>query len=155
HSVKIRPGHYAAPAGDSAALTVRGSDIVVDLTGVELIGNPDREHPDRFTGIAVRITGGRNITIKGLHARGYKVGIIARGVTRISLLDNDLSYNWKPRLYSGIVKESLIDWLDFHQNEKNEWLRYGAWIYLADVTIAEIKGNTVVQGMNGLMMTRT
>jgi len=154
HSVKIRPGHYAAPPGDSAALTVRGSDVVVDLSGVELIGNPDRLHPDQFAGTAVRVTGGRNITIKGLHARGYKVGIIARGVTRLALLDNDLSYNWKPRLYSGIVKESLIDWLDYHQNEKDEWLRYGAGIYLADVTIAEIKGNAVVQGMNGLMMTR-
>jgi parallel beta-helix repeat protein len=155
HSVKIRPGHYAAPAGDSAALTVRGSDISVDLTGVELIGNPDREHPDRFTGTAIRITGGRNITVKGVHARGYAVGIIARGVTRLSLLDNDLSYNWKPRLYSGIEKESLIDWLDYHQNEKDEWLRYGAGIYLADVTIAEVKGNVVRQGMDGLMIVRS
>ena len=155
HSVKIRPGHYSAPAGDSAAITVRGSDITLDLTGVELIGTADREHPDRFAGTALRVTGGRNITIKGMHARGYKVGIIARGVTRLSLLDNDLSYNWKPRLYSGIVKESLIDWLDYHQNEKDEWLRYGAAIYLVDVTIGEIKGNTIVQGMNGLLMTRS
>ena len=155
HSMKIRPGHYAAPAGDSAALTIRGSDLTVDLTGVELIGTPDRGQPDQFAGTAVRIDGGRNITVKGLHARGYKIGIIARGVTRLSLLNNDLSYNWKPRLYSGIVKESLIDWLDYHQNEKDEWLRYGAGIYLVDVTIGEIKGNTIVQGMNGLLMTRS
>ena len=155
HSVKIRPGHYAAPAGDSAALTIRGSDITVDLTAVELIGNPDREHPDRFTGTAIRIDGGRSITVKGVHARGYKIGIIARGVTRLALLDNDLSYNWKPRLFSGIVKESLIDWLDFHRNDKDQWLRYGAGIYLADVTIGEIRGNTVRQGMNGLLLARS
>jgi len=42
------------------------------------------------------------------------------------LIDNDLSYNWKPRLYSVIEHESLIDWLSFHHNEKDEWLRYGA-----------------------------
>lgn len=155
HSVKIRPGHYAAPAGDSAALTIRGADITVDLAGVELIGNPDRQHPDRFAGTAIRISGGRNISVTGVHARGYKVGIIARGVTRLTLVDNDLSYNWKPRLYSGIVKESLIDWLDYHQNEKDEWLRYGAGIYLVDVTIGEVRGNTVTQGMNGLMLTRS
>jgi parallel beta-helix repeat protein len=155
HSVKIRPGHYAAPAGDGAALTIRGNDIVVDLAGVELIGNADREHPDQFTGTAIRIEGGRNITVKGVHARGYKVGIIARNVTRLALLNNDLSYNWKPRLFSGILKESLDDWLDYHQNEKDEWLRYGAGIYLAEVTIGEIKGNTVTQGMNGLLMTRS
>jgi parallel beta-helix repeat protein len=155
HSVKIRPGHYAAPAGDSAALTIRGNDITVDLNGVDLVGNADREHPDRFTGTAIRIDGGRNITVNGVHARGYKVGILARGVTRLTLYRNDLSYNWKPRLYSGIVKESLVDWLDYHQNEKDEWLRYGAGIYLVDVTIGEVKGNTVTQGMNGLMLTRS
>jgi hypothetical protein len=154
HSVKVRPGHYAAPAGDSAALTILGTDVTVDLTGVELIGNADREHPDRFAGTAVRIAGGTNVSVKGLRARGYRTGIIARGVTRLTLVDNDLSYNWKPRLYSGILKESLVDWLDYHQNEKDEWLRYGAGIYLVDVTIGEIRGNTVVQGMNGLMMTR-
>ena len=76
-------------------------------------------------------------------------------VTRLTLLDNNLSYNWRPRLYSGIVKESLIDWLDYHQNDKDEWLRYGAGIYLSDVTIAVVRGNVVMQGMNGLLMTRT
>ena len=154
-SMKIRPGHYAASVGDSTAITIRGNDVTLDLTGVELIGNSDREHPDRFTGTAIRIDGGRNVTIKGMHARGFKNGIIARGVTRLTLLDNDLSYNWKPRLYSGIVKESLIDWLDYHQNEKDEWLRYGAGIYLVDITIGEVKGNVVAQGMNGLLMTRS
>jgi nitrous oxidase accessory protein NosD len=154
-SVRIRPGTYPAPPGDSAALTIRGSDLVVDLTGVELVGNPDREHPDQFTGTALRISGGRNITVKGLHAHGYAIGIIARNVTRLTLLDNDLSYNWKPHLYSGIEKESLVDWLDYHQNEKDEWLRYGAGIYLADVTIAEVRGNVVTQGMDGLMIVRS
>jgi hypothetical protein len=136
-------------------LTIRGSDVIVDLTGVELIGNPDREHPDRFTGSAIRIDGGHNVTVRGVRVRGFKTGIIARGVTRLTLLDNDLSYNWKPRLYSGIVKESLVDWLDYHQNEKDEWLRYGAGIYLVDITIGEVKGNIVMQGMNGLLMTRS
>ncbi len=93
--------------------------------------------------------------MKGVHARGYMNGIVARGVTRLALLGNDLSYNWKPKLYSGIVKESLVDWLDYHQNEKDEWLRYGAGIYLVDITIGEIKGNTVTQGMNGLLITRS
>ena len=139
-SVKIRPGRYAAPAGDSAALTIRGNDITVDLTGVELIGNPDRQHPDRFTGTAIRIDSGRNISVNGVSAHGYKAGIVARGVTRLSLLRNDLSYNWKPHLDSGSMKEAPND---------------GAAIDLADVTIAEIKGNIVTQGMNGLLLTRS
>ncbi len=154
-SVRIRPGRYLAPAGDSAAITVRGSHVTVDLTGVELVGNTDREHPDRFAGTAIRIDGGSNIAVRGVVAHGYRVGLIARGVTNLRLLDNDFSYNWKPRLYSGIEKESLVDWLDFHQNEKDEWLRYGAGIYLTDITGGEIRGNSVRQGMDGLMMTRS
>jgi parallel beta-helix repeat protein len=54
-----------------------------------------------------------------------------------------------------IEHESQIDWLSFHHNEKDEWLRYGAGAYLSDVEAGEIRGNTVTQGMNGLMLMRT
>jgi len=155
HSVRIAPGHYLAPAGDSGAITVRGSNITVDLRGVELVGSNNRHDPDTFAGTAIRIEGGKQVAVRGARIRGYKVGIIARGVTRLRLFDNDLSDNWRPRLYSGIEKESLVDWLSYHHNEKDEWLRYGAAIYLADVTQGEVKGNTVRRGMNGLMLVRT
>ena len=154
-SVRIRPGRYLAPAGDSGAITIRGSNIIVDLRGVELVGSDDRPHPDTFSGTAIRIAAGRDVTVRGARIRGYKVGIIARGVTKLHLLDNDLSDNWRPRLYSGIEKESLVDWLTYHHNEQDEWLRYGAAIYLVDVKVSEVKGNTVRRGMNGLMLVRT
>ena len=63
-SVKIRPGRYLAPAGDSGAITVRGSNITVDLRGVELVGSDDRHHPDTFTGTAIRIAGGTQVTVR-------------------------------------------------------------------------------------------
>lgn len=154
-STTIRPGHYVAPAGDSGILVVRGKGIVLDLTGVEFVGTADRTRPDRFSGTAIRIDGGDDVTIKGARVRGYKVGIVARGTDRLRLFDNDLSDNWRPRLYSGIEKESLVDWLSYHHNEKDEWLRYGAAIYLADVTRGQLRGNTVRRGMNGLMLVRT
>ena len=107
---------------------------------MELIGNPDRTHPDHFTGTAILIDGGRNISVSGVHARGYRTGIIARGVTRLSLLNNDLSYNWKPHLDAASAKEAPTN---------------DAAIDLTDITIAEIKGNIVTQGMNGLLITRS
>src|SRR5450759_1740511 len=112
-------------------------------------------NPDAASGVAVRIEGGRNVRILNGRIRGYKVAVLARGTGGLSLIDNDLSYNWKPRLYSLIEHESLIDWLSFHHNEKDEWLRYGSGIYLAGVAGGEIRGNTVEQGMNGLMLVRT
>src|SRR5207247_2983301 len=50
---------------------------------------------------------------------------------------------------------SLVDWLSFHHNEKDEWLRFGAAIYLQDVTGADLRNNTAVDGMNGLMLVRS
>jgi parallel beta-helix repeat protein len=67
-------------------------------------------------------------------------------------VDDDVSYTWKPRLYSLIEHESLVDWLSFHHDDHGEWLRYGAGIYLDSVSGGDLRGNRTVQGMNGLLM---
>src|SRR2546423_10758071 len=130
-----------------SGIVIRGDNITVDFAGATLQGTP--------ADTAIRVDGGKNVRIINARARGYKVGLLARGTHHLTLQDNDLSYNWKPRLYSLIEHESLIDWLSFHHNEKDEWLRYGAGAYLTDVEAGEIRGNTVTQGMNGLMLVRT
>jgi parallel beta-helix repeat protein len=140
---------------DSAVITIRGDNITVDFAGATMAGAALDANPDMAEGVAIRVEGGSNVRIVNARIRGYKVGIIARGTRGLSLIDNDLSYNWKPRLYSLIEHESLIDWLSFHKNEKDEWLRYGAGAYLSDVSAGEIRGNTGTQGMNGLMLVRT
>jgi parallel beta-helix repeat protein len=156
-SVVIRAGEYRLrPAtGDSVVLRVRGQGVVLDFGGAILAGSAPDGQPDQGQGIAILVEGGQDITIRGASIRGYKVGILARGVRGLSLLDNHLSHNWKPRLWSGPGHESLVDWLSFHRNENDEWLRYGAAVYLAGVTGGEIRGNTAQQGMNGLLMTRS
>ena len=154
-STRIEPGSYLAPAGDRPAMTIRGENVTIDLRGVELVGNADRFHPDGFSGTAIAIDGGREVTVRGGRVRGYKVGVLARGTRGLTLRETDLSHNWKVRLHSGIEKESLIDWMSFHQNEHDEWLEKGAAIYLVDVTGGEVRGTTVRQGMNGLLMVRT
>jgi parallel beta-helix repeat protein len=157
-SARVTPRTYrlaASSSPDSAVITVRGDNITVDFAGASMEGTPIDANPDSAIGVAIRVDGGRNVRILNARIRGYKFGIIARGTRGLSLIDNDLSYNWKPRLYSVIEHESLVDWLSFHHNEKDEWLRYGAGAYLSDVEAGEIRGNTVTQGMNGLMLVRT
>ncbi|HEX3533762.1 MAG TPA: right-handed parallel beta-helix repeat-containing protein, partial [Gemmatimonadaceae bacterium] len=157
-SARITPGVYrltASASTDSAVITVRGDDITLDFSGATMEGLPPESNPDLATGVAIRVDGGRNVRILSARIRGYKVGILARKTENLSLIDNDFSYNWKPRLYSVVEHESLIDWLSFHHNEKDEWLRYGAGAYLSDVNGGEIRGNTVSQGMNGLLLVRT
>ncbi|OLD01146.1 MAG: hypothetical protein AUI89_04960 [Gemmatimonadetes bacterium 13_1_40CM_3_65_8] len=128
-------------------MVIRGDNITVDFAGATLQGTP--------ADTAIRIDGGKNVRIIQARARGYKVGILARGTRNLTLEDNDLSYNWKPRLFSLVEHESLVDWLSFHHNEKDEWLRFGAAIYLADVAGGKIVENGAVQGMNGLLLVRS
>jgi hypothetical protein len=154
-SVKLRPGSYHLPAGDSALITIRGSNIEVDMRGVRLVGTPIDAEPDQAKGTAIRIDGGSDIKLTGATIRGYRFAIVASGTRGLTLTGNDLSYNWKPRLFSLVGHESLVDWMSFHQNEKEEWKRFGAAIYLEDVTGGLIHGSRAEQGMSGLLMTRT
>ena len=158
HSVRVAPGRYRLAASaslDSAVIVVRGDDVTVDFAGAALDGTDPAADPDRAAGVGIRVEGGHNVRILNAHVRGYALGILARGVRGLTLQGNDLSYNWKPRLYSLVEHESLVDWLSFHQNEHDEWLRYGAAIYLSDVTGGTIRDNRAEQGMNGLMMVRS
>ncbi|HEU5219809.1 MAG TPA: NosD domain-containing protein, partial [Gemmatimonadales bacterium] len=157
-SVRILPGTYrlAAPAAlDSSVVTIRGSDISVDFAGATLQGQDPAADPDQARGVAIRIEGGRNVRILNAKIRGYRIAVYARGTRDLQLIDNDASYNWKPRLYSLVEHESLVDWLSFHHNEGDEWLRYAGAFFLVDVKGGEIRGNRAVQGMNALMLTRS
>src|SRR5262249_54823105 len=122
-SVRVAPGVYrvAAPAStDSAAITIRGDDLTVDFGGASLVGVDPAADPDAAAGVGVRVVGGRNVRIVNATIRGYKVGILARGTRGLTLRHDDLSHNWKPRLYSVMEHESLVDWLSHHHNEQDE-----------------------------------
>jgi nitrous oxidase accessory protein NosD len=155
-STTVRPGTYRLNASadlTKPALIVRGSNITIDFNGSTLLGSPRGADPDTMAGVGVLVDGGSHVTVKNAVIRGYKVGILARHSPDLHLTHNDLSYNWKQRLYSGIEKESLVDWMSYHHNDNDEWLRYGAAIYLSQCDRAEIDNTTAVQGQNGLMVT--
>ena len=156
-TTRVPAGVLQRPSSDldHPAYTIRGSNITVDFTGVTLLGSKPDADPDAFSGLAVFVDGGENITIKNLTARGYKVGVLARHTRGLHVTGADLSYNWKARLYSLVEHESLLDWMSYHHNEKDEWLANGAGIYLADSDRAEIDRSTIVQGQNGLMVVRS
>lgn len=142
-------------AHDSGLIVIRGNDITVDFGGATIEGMGVGEDPDLANGVAIRVEGGRNVRIVNLRIRGYKVAVLARGTTNLTIERVDASNNWKPRLFSLVEHESLVDWLSFHRNEADEWLRFGAAFYLHGVTGGVVKGSRVEQGMNGLLMVRT
>ncbi len=135
-----------------SALVIEGENITVDFAGAVLDGGNGKETPDQFSGTGILIKG-KNITLKNATVRGFKVAIFAEGVDSLKLLDCNFSYNWRPRLRSIREREDFSDWLSFHQNDKDEWLRYGAAIYLKNCQNALVRGCTATQGMNGLLLT--
>ncbi|HQZ15445.1 MAG TPA: NosD domain-containing protein [Vicinamibacteria bacterium] len=153
----LRRGTYRIQSANIGApvITIRGSNIDLDLSGIELIGSPEKATPDQYEGLAILIDGGEHVSIRNARIRGFKVGILARNVKDLRLSGNDVSRNWKQRLYSRVEKESLVDWMSYHQNEKDEWLRYGAGLYLTDIDGGRIDRNIARQGQNGLMITRS
>jgi hypothetical protein len=118
-----------------------------------LKGSNLKKNPDEFFGVAILIRSGSNITIKNLKASGYKVALMAKGISNLTIENCDFSYNCRQHLNSTQEKEDISDWLSHHQNEKDEWLRYGAAMYLRDCESTVIKNTKVTGGQNALMMT--
>jgi parallel beta-helix repeat protein len=156
-SVTMVPGIYRINnTKDSAGfcIEIAGNNLVVDFNNAVLDGSERGVLPDRFSGTAVYISSGKNITIKNLHAKGYKVALMASGIKGLVIENCDFSYNYRQHLYSTQQKEDLSDWMSYHHNEKDEWLRYGAAIYLRGCKKAVVHDNTVTGGQCGLMLTR-
>jgi len=153
-SVMVAPKTYQFSQG-GPPIVIRGDNITVDFRGAVLNGISPDSAPDLATDTAIVIEGGNAVRVENARIRGYKVGILARRTRRLVLAGNDVSDNWKPRLFSLREHESLVDWLSFHHNENREWLRFGAAIYLEEADSAELRGNVALRGMNGVLLVRS
>ncbi|MBA2498418.1 MAG: right-handed parallel beta-helix repeat-containing protein [Chitinophagaceae bacterium] len=155
-STKIKKGIYQLSASSNmneAIIIIEGNDIVVDFNNALMQGSDDINQPDKFTGIAILIRNSRNITIKNAKAKGYKLAVMAVDVQSLTIENSDFSYNYRPQLNSTQEKEDISDWMSYHQNENDEWLRYGAAMYLKNCDMAVIRENKVTGSQNALMMT--
>lgn len=143
---------HSDETGKTAAVVIRGNDLVVDFGGAMLEGSPQTIEPNERKGTAIRVEG-RNVVVKNVRVRGYKIGLIAYDSPGIKVLNSDFSYNWKQRLASTLEREDLSDWMSFHRNENDQWLRFGAGIYLRRCDNFEVKAAVVRGGQCGLMLT--
>lgn len=153
-STTIKTGIYKLPAigKDSNVISIEGDDITVDFQGAVLQGFVKPQNPDQYTGIGLRIKG-NNITIKNVVIKGYKVGLLALNCENLHITKSNFSYNYKQHLRSTLEREDVSDWMSYHSNEKDEWLRYGAGIYLRNCNFAQVDHSTITGGQNGLMLT--
>ncbi|MEZ4702519.1 MAG: NosD domain-containing protein [Rhodothermales bacterium] len=152
-SVTVAPGVYRLPADSLGAIRVQGEGIVVDFNGAVLDGAAADATPDQFAGYGIVIDRSSHVTIKNAVVRGYKVGLIAYDTPHLKIDGGDFSYNYRQRLKSTIEREHLDDWMSYHLNDHDEWLGYGAAIYLNRCDRPTIRAVTVTGGQNGVMLT--
>src|SRR5690348_5526661 len=57
-------------------IEISGNDVVIDFNGAILKGNNKNELPNQYQGLAILIHDAKNVTIKNLTARGYKVAVM-------------------------------------------------------------------------------
>jgi parallel beta-helix repeat protein len=157
-SVTISKESYFINADNSLKsplLIIEGDNIVVDFNNAILQGSSDKQESNEFYGLAVLIkAGSKNITIKNANIHGYKVALMADSVEHLIIDNCNLSYNWRQKLHSNRLREDVSDWMSYHHNENDEWLRYGAAVFLKNCNKAVVKKNVVTGGQCGLMMTR-
>lgn len=155
-SVVIKSVNYQLNGYDSLnrpVILIKGQNITVDFNNATLQGSSDKQYPSEFYGLAVLIQGD-NITLKNARINGYKVAVMATGCKNLKIENSDFSYNYRQHLQSDWLHEDVSDWMSYHHNEDDEWLRFGAGIYLKDCDNSTIKNNTITGGQCALMMTR-
>ena len=154
-SVRVKAARYRLDdRNDDGLIRVVGDGITIDFQGATLVGSPDEAKPDEFKGWGLVAEGCRNLTVKNLKVRGVKVGMYFKGCDGLRVEGCDVSGNWRQHLKSTPKAEDLSDWLYGHENDRNEWFRYGAGIYVEASKNVTLKANKGRNGQNGICLSR-
>jgi len=154
HTLVIPQRYFIKDEDGNGVVHVRGDNITVDFQGAVLSGAEENTLPNEFTGKGI-IALGRNITLKNVKVRGYKVGIHARNCPGLKIENVEISDNYRQHLLSTPQAEDVGDWIFPHQNDQHEWLeRYGAGLYIKSserVTLSRVQARS---GQNGIILDR-
>ena len=143
-------------ADGDGIVRIEGADgLEIDCDGV-LRGAAEDAAPETFEGCGVRILGVRNVRLKGLNVRGFRVGVLASRADGLRLTQCKVSDNRAQRLKSTPKHcDDGADWLTPHDNDANEWLtKYGAGVYVEDSRNVFLEGIRCRRTQNGVVFDR-
>lgn len=135
---------------DAGEIVITRDGQTLDLRGATLLGNPDPEQADSFVGRGIVVRGAKNVTIRNAVVRGFKVAIYAEDAPGLTIENCDVSGNYRQRLKSNPQREHIDDWIFGHENDDNQWLRFGAGMYLLRCPGATIRNCRARNGQNGI-----
>ncbi|TAD98461.1 MAG: hypothetical protein EAZ97_10825 [Bacteroidetes bacterium] len=136
---------------EKGILTIEGSNLTIDFNGTVLQGSEDKDKPNEFYGIAIRMKNAKNITIKNLHLRKYKIGILAENCDNILIKNCSFQDFYRPNL-NLTNKDTAVQWTNYTENTNEQWLKFGVAIYLKDSYEAQINNTKIQQVHHGLML---
>lgn len=153
-SVTIKQDTFVLnPQGpDSTVITISGDHLTIDFNGAVLKSAAPPQQADQFWGTGIRILGGKNIQLKNVIVQGFKIGLLAINCDSLQILDSDFSYNYRQQLKNTKQQENSEDRMVLQENEQDEWLQYGAAVYLKNCQQAVVKNIQVTGGQNGLLL---
>ncbi len=146
--------HVLNPS-DEGAIVIEQDGVVLDLGRSELIGAAEHTPPDEYVGRGIVVRNARNVTIRNAIICEFKVAIYSENAPGLTIDHCDVSRNYRQRLKSTPLREHPDDWLFGHENDQNEWLRYGAGIYLLRCDGAKVFNCRARDGQNGICLVRT
>lgn len=151
----IRDTRLYHASTDEGTLIIEHDNVTLDLENSVMIGGDASKSPDEAVGRGIVVRNARNVTIRNATIRNYKVAIYAENAPGLTIENCDVSSNYRGRLKSTPMREHYSDWLHGHRNDDNEWLRYGAGIYLLRCDGAKIIHNRARDGQNGICLVST
>ena len=80
-TTKIKKGVYLINADkslDRSVILIQGDNITVDFNNITLRGSNSTKNPDEFNGVGILISNSKNVIIKNLKAKGYKIALLAK-----------------------------------------------------------------------------
>jgi len=136
----------------TGSFQIRNDGVTVDFADSEIIGSDDGTPPNKYSKVAICVVNAKNVTIKNAGIRGFRIAISAQYADGLTIENCEVSNNYRQHLKSTPEKEHTDDWLWGHENDKDEWLRYGAGIYLKNCDNVTIKNCRARDGQNGICL---
>jgi hypothetical protein len=154
--VRIAPDMVLTDRGQPGVVQIVASGVtVVFEDGSVLRGAPAGTPQDTLEGIGVQVVGVADVTVVGLHAEGFRCGLLAQEADRLTVAGGFFARNFAQRLGSTPAAEDAGDWLWPHENDEAQWrTRYGAAVCVERSEDVALFGIRVRAQQNGLILDR-
>ena len=143
-----RGEHVVHTSGGRAAFTVQQSDQVLDFAGSRLLGTRASDE-ERYSGIGIEFSHCKNLTIRNLRVRGYRINVLLSDCEGVRLENCDCSGSHAERILddNGQPVDKFLTLRDVQA-----WREYGAGIWIRDSRGCTLQHCRAVDSMTGAVL---